>query len=131
MEQWLKHWETTYSDCKALDLPDVSKDRPQYDFVLAVQGTSPTWSSTQEYHLNKAARDDVALTGIHDLFEDYRQRLNIYGFNNQLATRAILEPMHYSRASIKTTRRIRTTVPSLLAQARSLLNASVVTKAMI
>ena len=33
IDEWLKLWETTYTDCKEFDLPDVAKTRLIYDFL--------------------------------------------------------------------------------------------------
>jgi len=36
IESWLQKWETTYDDCLAIQLLDVSKKRGIYAFVAAV-----------------------------------------------------------------------------------------------
>jgi hypothetical protein len=41
IEQWIMQWEAVHKECKDLDMPEVSGDAPQYDFLLAVARTSP------------------------------------------------------------------------------------------
>ena len=36
IEDWLQRWESVYTQCKKIDLPDVAKDRATRDFIKAV-----------------------------------------------------------------------------------------------
>lgn len=46
-EVWLQEWETVYTECKELDLPEVNGDRLVKDFAYAVESSS-NWSKYTE-----------------------------------------------------------------------------------
>jgi len=41
---WLQKWETTFDECKEVNLADVQGTRPIYDFVASVQALDPVFS---------------------------------------------------------------------------------------
>lgn len=44
VEDWLTRWETTYTKCQKLNLPDVTGNRPAWDFINAVnQQVDSNW----------------------------------------------------------------------------------------
>lgn len=47
VEAWLKDWEITYADAVALDLPEVSGDRSQSNFAVALSSLDEAYSIAQ------------------------------------------------------------------------------------
>ena len=45
---WLQRWEKVYTEAKKLNLSDVQKDRPLYDFLRAIKSIDSAFSSTHE-----------------------------------------------------------------------------------
>ena len=57
IKNWLQKWETTYDDCLAIRLPDVSKKRGIYAFVTAIHLIAPGFSNLQKGKLLRSYRD--------------------------------------------------------------------------
>jgi len=72
VEDYLTAWETTYAEAKALDLPEVSGNRPQLDFTQAIRAIDASYASTQDYHINQKVRNVENLPLLYDLIEDFR-----------------------------------------------------------
>jgi len=72
VETWLKRWETIYTDGKKLDIPEVSGERPLFDFTHAISAIDSGYSSTQEYFLNQKIKSSDRLPELYDLIEDFR-----------------------------------------------------------
>jgi len=72
IEKWLKDWETTYTDGKKLNIPEVADDRSLYDFTHAIASIDVGFASTQEYFINQKARKLEPLPQLYDLIEDFR-----------------------------------------------------------
>jgi hypothetical protein len=44
-DAWIKKWEDTYTKCSDASLPEVSGNRPLYDFLQAIYAVDESWSS--------------------------------------------------------------------------------------
>ena len=74
VDKWLKDWETTYTDAKELQLPEVAGNRPQNDFTRAISGIDLNYASTQDYILNEKIQKGEALPDLYDLVERFRNK---------------------------------------------------------
>jgi hypothetical protein len=72
IEKWLKDWETTYTDGKKLNIPEVADERSLFDFTHAVSAIDSGYASTQEYFINQKIRKSETLPELYDLVEDFR-----------------------------------------------------------
>jgi Reverse transcriptase (RNA-dependent DNA polymerase) len=77
LDRWLQSWEKTYKECLDNKLPEVTDERPVYDFLLAIKGIDPTYAGVQEVLINEKIKNNNAPT-IFDVIEDFRnhQRIN-------------------------------------------------------
>ena len=76
-EKWLHQWERIYNEAEKLKLPEVQKDRPQYDFLLAVKDLDHTYSVTQQLALETKIRAGDSLPTLYSVVDDYRNYLRI------------------------------------------------------
>ena len=71
-EVWLQEWETVYTECKELDLPEVNGDRSVKDFVYAVDSITPSWSEYWKNQLERLEWKKKTLPTFFELVEIYR-----------------------------------------------------------
>jgi hypothetical protein len=74
IERWLQDWATYYKECVLLNLAEVTGERAQHDFLLAIRENSPEFSG---YWRNELARRRRATPvqqppGFLELVDDYR-----------------------------------------------------------
>ena len=72
IEKWLKDWETTYTDGKKLNIPEVADNRSLLDFTHAISSIDAGYASTQEYFINLKMKNSEMLPELYDLVEDFR-----------------------------------------------------------
>jgi hypothetical protein len=58
IEEWLRNWESVYSQCKKLNIPDVQKSRAVKDFIRAVKPLSEEFSNYWINRLDEMASND-------------------------------------------------------------------------
>jgi len=75
VENWLKDWETTYTDGKKLQIPDVSDERSLIDFTTAIASIDSGYASTQDYFLTQRIKKNENLPELYELVEDFRNHL--------------------------------------------------------
>src|SRR6266850_194316 len=73
IDEWLLKWETTYTQCKKFDLPDVQGSRAIYDFVDAADQIHSGFADYWINHLREIDDDRIlSLYEIVQRFRDYR-----------------------------------------------------------
>ncbi|KAI0993953.1 hypothetical protein K3495_g14231 [Podosphaera aphanis] len=74
VEAWCKDWEITYADAVALDLPEVSGNRSQNDFAIALSAIDEAYSTAQQFWLRQASKigSGTAIPSLFDMVEDFR-----------------------------------------------------------
>jgi hypothetical protein len=72
LEKWLKDWETTYTDGKKLQIPEVVEERSLFDFTHAISAIDSGYASTQEYFITQKIKSAEKLPELYDLVEDFR-----------------------------------------------------------
>lgn len=75
IDKWLQQWEKIYADAVRLDLPDVQRDRPLYDFLQAVKSLDPSFSSANLTYIMRGKE-------VPTLFELVEQFRNARRINN-------------------------------------------------
>src|SRR5271167_4505956 len=75
VENWLKDWETTYTDGKKLKILDVSDERSLIDFTTAIAAIDSVYASTQDYFLTQKIKKKEELLEFYELVEDFRNHL--------------------------------------------------------
>ena len=73
VDKWLQRWEKIYADALRLDLPDVQRDRPLYDFLQAVKGLDSSFSSANLTHIMGGKE----VPTLFDLIEQFRNTMRI------------------------------------------------------
>ena len=74
IETWIGKWETTYRDACAIDLPEVSGERPLEDFLTAISQYSPSYSQAAIAILQRDLSKDNAPT-METLIREFRHAL--------------------------------------------------------
>lgn len=83
VETWCKEWETTYADAVALNLSEVSGNRSQSDFAMALSSIDQAYSTAQQFWLQQSLKSDstTKVPSLYDIIEDFR---NNYRSNQAL-----------------------------------------------
>ena len=71
IEKWLQTWERVYKQCMSQELPDVTGDRPIFDFLTAIRGVDSSYADAQEVHVIDKIESGHTPT-IFDIIEKYR-----------------------------------------------------------
>jgi hypothetical protein len=71
-DAWIKKWEDTYTECNDAGLPEVSGDRPLYDFLQAIYAVDESWSTAQGIAFEQMLSMDSQLPTLYVLLERYR-----------------------------------------------------------
>jgi hypothetical protein len=71
-DTWIKKWEDTYTECSDASLPEVSGDRPLYDFLQAIYAVDESWSTAQGIAFEQMLSMDSKLPTLYVLLERYR-----------------------------------------------------------
>ena len=72
IEKWLREWETVYTEAVKLKLPEVSDEKPLFDFTGAIQAIDTSYAATQEYILNDLLDKSKELPTLQELIEKFR-----------------------------------------------------------
>ena len=71
-DKWLLNWERIYQEALSIDLPEVQKDRPSYDFLNAVKTLDAGFASTNLNTLLQGI-NPTSLLQLIDRFRDWRR----------------------------------------------------------
>ena len=61
-----------YTDGKKLNIPEVTGERPLFDFTHAISTIDSGYSLSQEYFLNQKIKNLDSLPELYDLIKDFR-----------------------------------------------------------
>lgn len=71
IETWLTKWDKAYRDAVNIELADVTKDRAQYAFLVAISSYDKDWAREQRMRLTRASLDSTDLPTVHRLIEEF------------------------------------------------------------
>lgn len=77
INEWLQNWEKVYKEAKAINLPEIQKERPLYDFLAAVKARDPGFAAYQEGSLTEKIQEKRSLPSLVNLLDMYRQHLRL------------------------------------------------------
>ena len=72
LDHWLREWEKVYTDCKLLDLPDVSRNRSLFDFLNAIASISPGFSDAWMMRIQEKQDIGETLPDLYKMIELFR-----------------------------------------------------------
>lgn len=74
VEEWCKEWETTYADAMALGLPEVTENRSQNDFAIALNTIDEAYATAQQFWLRQLSKEasKKSFPSLYDMIEDFR-----------------------------------------------------------
>jgi len=72
LDHWLREWEKVYTDCKLLDLPDVSRNRSLFDFLNAIASISPGFSDAWMMRIQEKQDAGETLPDLYKMVELFR-----------------------------------------------------------
>jgi len=82
VEEWLQRWETTYQKAMDLGLGEVSGNRPQFDFLLALQQYDASFSNTYEALLNNKLDENRSIPSLYELVDQFRNHQRMQSANS-------------------------------------------------
>ncbi|OCK80083.1 hypothetical protein K432DRAFT_53460 [Lepidopterella palustris CBS 459.81] len=77
IENWLWNWERVYSEAAAFGLPEVTKCRPQRDFLQAIASIDPDFAGNRSLHLEDAILFKEPYDSLFDLIEQFRNCMRL------------------------------------------------------
>jgi len=86
IDEWIKKWETTYANCKEMDLPDVAGTRPIHDFLDAVRNMAPEFTSFWRVQIQVLEHNNQQIPDIYEILESFRDNIRL---SNAEKTRVI------------------------------------------
>jgi hypothetical protein len=72
IDHWLREWEKVYTECKLLDLPDVSRNRSLFDFLNAIASISPGFSDAWMMRVQEKQDAGETLPDLYKIVELFR-----------------------------------------------------------
>jgi len=77
-----------------MDLPDIQKDRPLYDFLGAIKTLDPEFSSAYMIQIERKAFKNKPLPTIHDLIEQFRNHRRLTDASSKADPAAFPATLH-------------------------------------
>ncbi|CAG8983171.1 hypothetical protein HYALB_00014079, partial [Hymenoscyphus albidus] len=71
-EDILSQWEAVYAEARALDLPEVSGDRAQKDFIQAIRAIDDSYVTALEVNIEQKELDGGKIPELYCLIERFR-----------------------------------------------------------
>jgi hypothetical protein len=76
-EVWLQRWEKVYTEAAKLNIPDVQKDRPIYEFLRTVKSIDSAFSSTHEILVDEKITENKPIPTIYELIAKFRNHIRL------------------------------------------------------
>jgi hypothetical protein len=77
LDNWIKQWETTYTDCKEFDLPDVAKTRVLYDFLNANQETAADFAGIWIVRIQEREQTGEEIPDLYKILEYFQNHMRV------------------------------------------------------
>jgi hypothetical protein len=77
IDAWTYRWDSVFAEAKALDLAEVARNNPQYDFVKAIGPIDRNFATALEIELLKCDEDEKALPTLTTLTERMRNHCRL------------------------------------------------------
>lgn len=77
LDNWLKQWETTYTECKEFNLPDVAKTRALYDFLNAIQETATDFAGIWIVRIQEREQTGEEIPDLYKILEYFRNHMRV------------------------------------------------------
>jgi hypothetical protein len=83
IDAWLQEWEKVYTNCKALNLPDVDEDRSLFDFLHAISNVAPEFTTAWKIEIQKSQAQGEELPSLYKMVEYFRNDRRLFNALNQ------------------------------------------------
>jgi hypothetical protein len=70
VEDWLQQWETTYTECKRIQLPEAERNRSVRSSIKAVKPIAPGFS---EFYMNYRKTNSADMPDLYGIIQKFRE----------------------------------------------------------
>ena len=78
IDDWLAEWQSTYTQCKALDLPEVHKNRASVTFLNALRDVDALFADAELREIQKLEEDDKEGPDVIKFLNRYETRRRMF-----------------------------------------------------
>ena len=86
IDEWLKTWETTYTNCMEYQIPEIAKSRLIYDFLQAVKDVAPDFTGYWKVRIQSSEQLGEKIPDVYQLLEHFRNHIRIENAENAQMT---------------------------------------------